>query len=253
MRKPIIILLFCFVISFPKLSLAIDVVTMALVDQPPLMSEKMKDNGIDVAIAVQAFKKVNIETKSEFFPPPRAYTTVEEGLMDVLVGWVWSEDRSKVFHYSDPILKVPLVFFHMKSFKFDWKTYDDLKDIPIGIIYKNYYTPKFHKALDAKKLDVQIVSYDKHNFDKLFVNRIKLFPHSQISGYYIINSKYNSKKCQLFTHHPKPLKISIYHMMFPKINKKSKNIVKLFNEGLRKLKESGEYDKILEKYNLTTK
>jgi len=210
----------------------------------------MKGYGIQPTIVKAAFKKMNVDVVYVFLPVARSIETVEFGEYDAAVGWVWSEKREKIFHFSDPILESPLVFFHLKSFSFDWETWDDLTGIPIGTIYKAFYGPPFHEALDAGKLIVQKVSKDELNFDKLLYKRIKLFPTNFYVGYAFIRRKYDLQTANLFTHHPRPLKISVYHVLFSKAVKGNKSMMELFNQGLRQLKESGEYKKILEEYNL---
>ena len=98
------------------------------------MSYEQKGYGINAIIVNAAFQKVNVDVSFEFFPPARVFETTKTGKVDGAVGWVWSEEREQWFYFSDPFLEGPLVFFHLKSYPFDWKTYDDLKGIPIGIV-----------------------------------------------------------------------------------------------------------------------
>ncbi len=243
-----------FVILSPQFISAEEFIRMALVEFPPLMSKKMENYGCETAIVSAAFKSVNIETQYSFIEPAGAFERTKRGLnFDALVGWVWSKEREEFFYYSDPILEVPLVFFHLKTYSFDWGSYNDLRRIPIGIVTKNFYGIEFHKALNAGNIEVQKVPRDKLNFGKLLYKRIKLLPYNLLCGYFVIQTEYGTQKARLFTHHPKPLKVSEYHVLFSKANKKKKSIVELFNKGLHQIKESGKYDELMEKCNIKSK
>ncbi len=71
------------------------------------------------------------------------------------------------------------------------------------------------------------------------------------TGYYMIREQYDSQTAALFTHHPRPLKISVYHVLFSRAVKENESRIELFNQGLRQLKVNGEYDKIIAEYKTT--
>ncbi len=229
---------------------AIKKVSLALIESPPLMSEKMEGKGVEAAIVKAAFQNVNIEIRYEFYPPARAFMYVSKGNMDGMVGWVWSKEREKMFYYTVPIFESPLVFFHLKNTTFRWKGYNDLQGEMIGIVLKNFYGPEFHDALRYGKFKVYKCGTDEQVFNLLKHKLIKAFPYNLISGYYIIQKKYDPAVAKMFTHHPKPLKKSVYHVLFSKAVKENKEITLLFNKGLKKLKKSGNYKKIINRYNL---
>ena len=241
-------LLIMLFVMLPVLGQAADKVRLTLMEYAPLMGENMKGYGIEPAIVTAVFAKVNIETEYTLFPPARAYKSAKEGIYDGIVGFVWSEEREKSFYYSEPIFQAPLLLFHLKEFRFNWETIDDLRGVRIGITAKNYYGPAFHKALDAGKLIVDEASKDVIQFDKLLRHRIKVFPMNFYTGYYMIQGKFSPEQATLFTHHPRPLKTSVYHVLFSRKVKMNVTRVKLFNQGLRQLKESGEYDRIISEY-----
>ena len=212
------------------------------------MSKDLNNGGVVIAIVQAACKNAGIEIDCRFLPPARAFEMTKKGKYDALVGWVWSKEREKVFYYSDSIFEAPLVFFHHKKFNFDWKTMEDLKGVAIGTVLKKYYGPEFQAASDSGTLNIQAVAMEKFNFRKLLGNRIKLFPLNLYSGYYIINQDYPPAEAVQITHHPQPLKTSVYHVLFSKAVPKNKGIAEKFDRGLRQLKESGEYENILSRF-----
>lgn len=235
-------------VMLPAIGSGADKVRLALMEYAPLMGEKVKGYGIEPAIVTAAFRNVNIEVEYDFYPPARTFKAAEEGVYDGTVGWVWSKEREKSFYYSEPIFKAPLLLFHLKEFAFDWETMNDLRGIPIGVTAKNYYGPAFHEALDAGKLTIDEASKDAIQFDKLLRRRIKVLPMNVYTGYYTIRERFAPQQAALFTHHPRPLKTSVYHVLFSRVMPENASLVELFNKGLRQLKASGEYDRIIERY-----
>ncbi len=241
-------MLLMLLIFLPSVGQAGNKVRLALMEYPPLIGVKLEGSGIEPIIVTAAFKKVNVDVEYVFFPPARTYQAAEKGVYDGTLGWVWSEEREKSFNYSDPVFQAPLLLFHLKEFSFDWETIDDLRGIPIGITAKNYYGPEFHQAMDAGILTTDEASKDVIQFDKLLRHRIKLYPMNYYTGYYLIREKFIREQAALFTHHSRPLKTSVYHVLFSKAVEENEAMVEQFNQGLRQLKESGEYDRIISDY-----
>ncbi len=247
-RHVIRMLVIVVIVFVPVMSRAADKLRLTLMEYAPLMGEKVTGYGIEPAIVTAAFKQVDIDVEYDFFPPAGSMKSAEKGIYDGTVGWVWSEEREQSFYYSDPIFEAPLVMFHLKEFTFDWETMDDLKGIPIGFTAKNYYGPAFHEALDAGTLTIDEASKDNLQFDKLLRHRIKVFPINFYTGFFMIQQHYDPQQAALFTHHPRPLKTSVYHVLFSRAVKENATRLGLFNQGLRQLKASGEYDRIIVEY-----
>jgi polar amino acid transport system substrate-binding protein len=241
-------MLFMLFVLLPNVGQATNKVRLAIMEYPPLIGEMLDGYGIEPTIVTAAFREISVDVEYVFFPPARTYQAAKEGLYDGTLGWVWSEERETEFYYSDPIFQAPLQLFHLKEFRFHWEKISDLKGIPIGITVKNYYGPEFHRAMDAGILTVDEASKDVVQFDKLLRHRIKLYPMNYYTGYYLIREKFNPEQAALFIHHPRPLKTSEYHVIFSRAVKENETIMKRFNHGLRKLKESGEYDRIVAEY-----
>jgi polar amino acid transport system substrate-binding protein len=225
----------------------LNTVRLTLMENSPVMSEHVPAYGLYPRIVKAAFKKQNIHVDYQFLPPARAFESAKRGVeTDGTVGWAFSEERYRSFQYSAPIFEGPLVFFHLKSFPFDWSTIDDLKDISIGCTDKNYYGPAFHEALDTGKLTIDISPHDDIQFDKLLNNRIQLFPFNLYYGKDLIKRRYGKETADRFTYHPLPLKTSVYHVLFSRAHPEHENLVRQFNRGLQLLKESGEYNQLLD-------
>lgn len=151
-------------------------------------------------------------------------------------------EREKDFLYSEPVLKEQFVFFHLKSFLFDWNDLSDLRDLMIGGGIKYSYGPEFDAALDSGDLKIERVSTDQQNFAKLFLKRIHIYPQEVNVGYSALRKYFSQDDVAEITHHPKPLLNNLSYMLFPKQFKRSELLLAKVNKQIKLFKESGRYD-----------
>ncbi len=232
--------------SFSSTALGNEPLRLAIFEYPPFLSKDVEGYGLEPSIVTAAFEQVGVAVEYTFYPAARAYRVARLGGYDGTLGWVHSAVRERHFFFSDPIAEAPLVFFHLKDSAFDWKDYGDLKGLAIGTVIDYYYGRSFHEALDAGKIEIDVVSDDLLNLRKLLRERIVLTPINLYVGYYLINSYFDSEAAGLLTHHPDPLRTSAHHVLFPRALSESESRLELFNEGLQALKESGAYQRILD-------
>lgn len=107
-------------------------IRLAIGEYVPYCSEKIKNYGIVPWIVTTAFAMEGVEVKYDWYPWARAYDYARKGRWDGSVAGVWTFEREKDFYYSDPIINSEVVFFHLRSYPFDWQSIDDITDIPIG-------------------------------------------------------------------------------------------------------------------------
>lgn len=230
-----------------------ETIKIALFEYPPFLAEKATGYGLEPQVVSAAFKQVNIDVKYTFLPPGRALLVAANGDFQATLGWVKTEERERDFYFSEPIAEAPLVFFHLKNFPFSWNTYDDLEGVLIGTVIKYNYGDEFETALKAGKIQIDEAGKDESNFKKLLLGRNAITPVNLYVGYYLLQETFGPATAKLFTHHPLPLKISVHHVLFPKALKESFSRSVLFNQGLQKIKDSGEYKKILDEYHLKSR
>jgi polar amino acid transport system substrate-binding protein len=83
---------------------------------------------------------------------------------------------------------------------------------------------------------------DIQNMTSLLRGEIDIFVVNPDVGYYLIQQHFRPEERKKFACHPKPLRTSTNHVIFPKQNSKSERLLHRFNDGLRQLKASGKYD-----------
>ena len=246
MQKKLIITLLAVLTAMLTAAYAEDTIRLTNGEWPPYLSEKLDHYGYGSRIVTEAFAKEGITVEYTFFPWKRAYEMSKRGKWDGTLLWILTDERKPFFDASDPILEEQDVFFHLKSFDFDWETIEDLKDIKIGATLGYVYGDAFQKAEKDGIITVERVVDDKTNFKKLLGNRMPVFVCSFTAGYALLNQMYKPETVALFTNHPKAVKQEAYRVLFSKAVPENKERLVKFNSGLKKLKESGDLDRFIE-------
>ena len=221
-------------------SLAQDTIRITNGEWPPYQSKDLKYHGLASRIVKEAFLLEGVKVEYGFFPWTRAKKLVEVGKWNASMIWSKSPEREKDFDFSDPVVNSDSVFFHLKSYKFDWNSFADIAGIPVGATKDYNYGEGFAQAEKSKLIQVRRLPKDELNYKRMLDGKIKLFPNDANVGYDMLQKKFK-KKAHLFTHHPKPLFSATMHMILSKKIEDNKRFVKLFNQGLKKLKQSRRY------------
>lgn len=226
-------------------SFAGDTVRITTGEFPPYVSENLKHQGLVTRIVREAFRLVDMEAQFKFFPWKRSKNLVKIGAWDACSFWAKMPSIEKNFHVSDTLVEGPLVFFHSRKTDFDWQNVEDLQEYRIGGVLGNVYGPAIASAEKAGKIDIYRLPGEKEAMKLLVNGGIEIFPVNREAGFYLLHKNFPGKKLREITYHPKPIRISDYALIFSKKPEKSKKLVERFNTGLKKLKESGRYEKYL--------
>ena len=209
---------------------------------PPFQSEKLIYYGIASRIVSEAFELEGVKVEYGFFPWKRAFEWARKGNWDGSLIWFDTPERRKDFYISNPVANVSFVFFHLKSYSFDWKTMDDLKGLKIGATIEADYGEAFQKAEKNETFWVDRLETDTQNFRMLLIKRVNLMIVDLDVGYATLQDQFSQDEIQLITHHPKPVKAAPHHVLLSKKVKKNKLMIDLLNKGLKRLRKSGKID-----------
>ncbi len=232
------ILVLVFLLCFVRNGFAEETIILTNGEWPPYMSEHLKHHGVVSRIVSEAFALEGVKVEYAFFPWKRAFALAKTGKFDGSVVWWKTPEREKDFYFSDPVLDVQYVFFHLRSNRFDWKTTADLKGVEIGATQGYNYGESFQNAEKNGEIIVQRVPMDELNFKKLLKRKIDIFPVDVEVGYTMLKNIFPPEEVGLFTHHPTPVRSDPHHLILSKKNEKNRELVVLFNKGLKRLKES---------------
>ncbi|WDD96936.1 substrate-binding periplasmic protein [Thalassomonas actiniarum] len=225
-------------------SLAQETIRITTGEYPPYYSQKLTNYGPIPDIVIQAFAHANIKVEFGFFPWSRSLELAKSNHWDASCCWFDTSQWYEYFNYSDVLVSRDKIFFHLKSYPFDWQSYEDLKGIKIGATARHAYGEKFAAANKTGKLLIEDAPTNAMNLKKLFAGRINIFPIERQVGYQLLADLFTPEETQLFTHHPKILFSGRVRLLISKKNPKSQYFMKKFNQGLKMLKESGEYEQL---------
>lgn len=224
-----------------------ETITISTGEWTPYISQKLKHDGVVTHIVSDAFASQGIEVKYKFLPWIRAMREAKTGNVAASIIWSKSEERQQKFYYSEPVMPKKVVYFHLKSYDFDWKTLADLEGITIGGTRGYWYAELYQPLIEAGKITVEWVKSDEANLKKLQRGRIKVVPIDIGAGYAMIQKEFPPLQQKLFTHHPKLVNEPNYnHLIMPKSLTDSPRLMKAFNKGLKQLKESGQFEQYYE-------
>jgi polar amino acid transport system substrate-binding protein len=217
-----------------------ETITLTSGEWLPYISEKAPHHGPVSRIVSEAFALEGVRVVYVFRPWSRAYAEADTDSANGSIVWSTSKsdtERNRIFAFSDVVFDGQSVFFHLKSYPFQWSGFEHLVGQRIGGTAGYEY--RFDKN-PLIKIDRSAAS-DELNFRKLAAGRFDLMPANLDVGQYILRHELTPEQAALVTWHPKPYNITHYHLMLNKKNAANRRYLALFNRGLRRLKESGKY------------
>lgn len=212
-----------------------------------IVDDEGNHSGVIVELIREAFAKEGVEVLFENYPVVREIVKLDNNEIDAAMPKMKTKERMKKYLFSEPIIESTSKFFYIKGRRikddFKWKTLEDFKDYKIGGTLGYWYLEEFSKI----GLSADVAATDIDNIRKLYVGRTDVFIIDEITGWQLINKIY-PKSINEFSVIEKEESIRSLYLMFNKKNKKSEYIIRKFNDGLKKIRESGEYKNIIKKY-----
>lgn len=219
----------------------------------PYVSESLPEKGASAELVKAICKEADLVPEFAFYPWARTEKMVKEG--EAFAGFPYAllDERKKDFYLSDPMNYGQNCYFYYEPNKAIGKDVEkfsklaDFKAYKFGVLLGSFVEKDLEKLnmqvsktatmesvikmLQAKRFDFTI---DEKAV--LFFEAKRLFP-AEIDNFKALDISYGTKM-------PNGLIVS-------KSYPRSQEILKRFNEGLAKLKKSGEYDKIINKHHMT--
>ena len=218
---------------------------------PPYLSEDLPHNGALAQITKEAFAYMNIDVKYTFLPWARVFIRGSRDEGDLILAYSKSKKRELHFSYGPSLYKGSYHFFYNINEPIHWNKLSDLDDKLIG-------TPrgysgmgrKFLRAEESGKLNVLRLNHDFQVFNLLAKGRIQATPSDKNVGNYYKNFLLPKEDGDLIAMHPKAVKHTVYHIVGPKRKAGTQRLLELFRKGLKILKASGRYQKILNEHQI---
>lgn len=225
-------------------------------------SEKGELVGINVDITKIICQRLNIPCKLRFMPFARSWETIKSGKADAIMSASRKEVRIPYLYYPKEDIRISqFVFFVHKEEKIDsfTGTYEEIKNnkkrigIQIGASYDKEFWRQFPykdgtSSYNTNKRDynslISPVPHPIQNFKKLSMKRVDVFPFDRDVGLYQLKEL---KLQNIISHYPQVLFSKGYPISFAKKSDypNIKEVGERFEQELILLKQSGEYQKIV--------
>jgi polar amino acid transport system substrate-binding protein len=207
---------------------------------PPYISASYDEGGPITQIVNRSFANVGVQTRFHYLPWNRSYAMAKAAKFDATYPWSPDKQRRHDFFFSDP-----LYHFERRGFVLSESKLDVFKDEQIQMCQPiGYGRLGYEKVLFESKRAVLIEPPDMRQcFVMLKAKRVDLVvAEVQESNAYITEVFENNAEI-------KALEPVFYeyqnHLLVSKKHPKVKQILEQFNKGLKQLKQSGEYDRII--------
>lgn len=230
-----------------------DRVTISTGEVRPTGSRVLPGKGAVPTLVTEAFANVGIDVTFRFLSWTRAYEMASRGQVDATAHWVWSEERQRLHHYSDPLFPRVTCFFHLTSTDVpDWQNLSDLRGLRIGAVRGEPNSREFLDLIDAGVLRVEFVDDPVLNYRKLFAGQLDLVVEDEEVGYDLATTHFSPEEARRLTHARKPLTVRPVFLLFPKSDPKSPALRDRFNDGLARLKATGRLREIFAQGNVVS-
>jgi len=231
-------------LSFVSGSLQAKEVTLCSNEWPPYYGENLSKNGFISEIIRQSFLHSDYELKIAYFPWKRTVLLAKEG--ETCIGLYTfgnvTAERKKVFHYSDPLPGLEFSLIVNKDSKIKVNKLDDLKGLRIGIGAGYKLTDEFEELRPSLSL---VSATDEFQLVKMLIaGRVDgILTDPRVFSYLVSkeNISENTAFHPIFMVHE-----SDQYVAFSKANQDGERMTQVFNKGLKYLKKSGEFKKIVD-------
>lgn len=207
---------------------------------PYQFEEKGVIRGIDCELIGHAFQESGYNTVTHLMPWEECLRRLELREADGIFQIVRTPERAKKFIFSDPFRTAKTVLFSTRSIRFkeNADVSKQLGGFKLGVLSGYSYDP----LIDTLNREMKVeVGNQEEMLQGLKEERFDLIPMDLGVAEYLIKERglKGIRRVQGFT-----LKRELYAAFRPGCE----NLVKAFNEGLRKIKKRHVYERIIERY-----
>lgn len=226
----------------------IPTVKIALLTDYPPYSYIGKDGevkGFYKALFDEISKRLNGQFKIEYkrMNFNGAFDLAKLGLVGV-VGIFKTNEREKIFDYSDALFDETVTIFVKKGKRFKYSGLKDLKGKYIGMVKGYSYGNRFDKAKAKKWFRPVYVNSDLENIKQLTKGRVHCIVIDDIIANRILFQHMISDKVIRLKN---PVSVNKTYMVWAK-KSKMKDFIEKFNHTLTVLQVNGTYSKIVSKF-----
>lgn len=225
-----------------------DTVTISSGEWSPYTSRHLPGGGLLSQIVSEAFTLEGIDVKYSYHPWSETMTLAMEGIADATIGWVYSAEREQVFWYSIPLAQSITSIFHRANRELTGRSIEDLYGLKMGIINGYHYSGQFAKAEKSGHITVFRFASDQQILRELLKGNIDIFIADKLVVQRIMQRFLTASEIAAISIRSSILEPEPLYLLFNRESEGAQTKLKSFNRGLKKLKASGRYDKLLQEF-----
>ncbi len=219
-------------------------IRIAVGEWPPYFSETAEGYGTYAKVVTRAFELEGLQVEYGFFPWNRALLETKDGRWPVSAGWGITEDRKPYFHFCDPVLTEREQFFHSTDRPVRAASFDDFEGLSIGVLHGAAMGEDMDRLVAEDKVTIFRQSTLEDLFKMLRVGRVNLVMGNELVAADAISAVFTQGEVEKY----QPLEdVDVrwdYRVIVSKQLKSGRELCSRFNSGLRKLRQTGEYDRL---------
>lgn len=245
MRK--IVLFFLLLCANASIHAQVIEVPFATGEYEPFTSKQLPNYGLFTELVSAVCKEAGLKPVYQFYPWARVDKMVLEGKVFGGFPYARTEEREKIYDFSDPLYQVTMAIFYYdnnpklsgKSIRYD--RIEDLKDYHFGGLRAIFYEKDLLKA----GIDFRPQENVEQSFLMMKIGRIDFVIDEISVGYANIKKKMPDDLAHFKTLDKPYGEPKVSGLIVSRNYPDSAEILKRFNNGIKALKASGEYDRIL--------
>ncbi len=224
------------------------VVRIATGELAPYATESRPDGGMALAIVRAAFEQSGYKVEYTFRPWSRALAETRIGKWDATAYWGKKPEYDTQFHLSDNVVTEQWVMVYRKELGLKWSGLTDLRPYRMATVPDYTYTPELQALIKAGTIKAESAPNDAAVLKLLLLGRADVAPMELSVACELLKTQFSEADFQKLAAHPKLITESFTtHLMMNRTQSGNVQKVADFNAGLKKLRESGEYARLLEK------
>lgn len=216
----------------------------------PYLGKHLPNYGLAAEIVSAAFSRVGYQVKIEFMPWPRVLDEVADGTLDGSIATWHTEERAKTLLFTDAYIANKLIFVKRGNDPFNYQNPEQLKQFTegksyrLGVFNDFAYGPEFNKVQPLFKIE------EREYCSQLFRDVANKSLDIALVDHWVADAELKDKKhiADHLTTVAGVLENRPLHATFPRTNKRSKDLVAAFNAGLKRLKQDGTYQTLLDQH-----
>ena len=211
---------------------------------PPYIVDKGTEKGAATALVTEILKRAGYKTEVSIQTWPRTLEGTSAGIYDVIISSWKTKEREAHFQYTDPYFVNTIQFVKRKGNPINFRGYQDLRGLVIGVVNGYAYGDEFDKAQGNLKVPANHLI---QNLLLLQRGRIDL----TLGDKWVVRHEltdYFPTAIKEFEFLGKPVATRPLHAAVSLAHPQHDKIVKDFNKALKTMKADGSYEKILDVY-----